>query len=516
MSKILDYNEYYHPLFVDTWLTKTYLFFYFYSVLIAIILLIANSFYKSLDSQTISYIKENIYNWWKSNKIIENVVFYSSHYLNNMKVSPNLFNQQVLLFELLIVAVLLKLLVSSQVGSIVSPLLFGLLINFYKSLSFVVINFYSIILPTILIVLASSIVLFKNPVYSLLSLTTVFLVMGGLLIGHAVEFFSIIFLIVYVGAISILFLFVIMMFNLKKLADAVVPNYLYTVRIVGILFISKFFSTVTTSIYFWLMESTKNSRAAEFLNDYTIAMNWYADDVIFDGAEDFTRFNDVKYLQDALSINEFFYNSFGVKFILIAFVLLTAMIGALTMCVSFHVYISNSLNNFKFSNLINKNLLAAVFFVPSTEVSFFDYFKDYAVDCTFSLFNSYEIAYVNLAILGFLALCICSLLIFLAYILSLTTINDMEQLSEYECGFEPFDSATRHPFDVHFYIIGILFLIFDVELAVIFPWVLDLYSINWYGFWIMMYFLIILTVGFFYEWYQGALSWPNFTLRSRQ
>jgi NADH-quinone oxidoreductase subunit A len=63
-----------------------------------------------------------------------------------------------------------------------------------------------------------------------------------------------------------------------------------------------------------------------------------------------------------------------------------------------------------------------------------------------------------------------SLLLFsVAYFLSLSTIKDSEKLSQYECGFEPFDEATRHPFDVHFYVVGILFLIFDVEIALLFP-----------------------------------------------
>jgi NADH-quinone oxidoreductase subunit A len=57
----------------------------------------------------------------------------------------------------------------------------------------------------------------------------------------------------------------------------------------------------------------------------------------------------------------------------------------------------------------------------------------------------------------------------IAYCLSLSNIRDREKLSEYECGFEPFDNATRHPFDVHFYVVGILFLIFDVEIALLFP-----------------------------------------------
>ena len=70
----------------------------------------------------------------------------------------------------------------------------------------------------------------------------------------------------------------------------------------------------------------------------------------------------------------------------------------------------------------------------------------------------------------FILILVISLVLFvIAYYLSLSTIKDSEKLSQYECGFEPFDEATRHPFDVHFYIVGILFLIFDVEIALLFP-----------------------------------------------
>jgi NADH-quinone oxidoreductase subunit A len=70
---------------------------------------------------------------------------------------------------------------------------------------------------------------------------------------------------------------------------------------------------------------------------------------------------------------------------------------------------------------------------------------------------------------GIISFLLCSVLGLLAYIFSLNSVKDVEKLSEYECGFEPFDSATRLPFDVHFYVVGILFLIFDVEVAVLFP-----------------------------------------------
>ena len=110
----------------------------------------------------------------------------------------------------------------------------------------------------------------------------------------------------------------------------------------------------------------------------------------------------------------------------------------------------------------------------------------------------------------FMIILVISLLLFgVAYFLSLSTVKDSEKLSQYECGFEPFDEATRHPFDVHFYIVGILFLIFDVEIALLFPWVLGLKVLNWFGFFTMLIFLVILTIGFFYEWHRGALMWPH-------
>ena len=110
----------------------------------------------------------------------------------------------------------------------------------------------------------------------------------------------------------------------------------------------------------------------------------------------------------------------------------------------------------------------------------------------------------------YIIILVISLLLFgIAYFLSLSTIKDSEKLSQYECGFEPFDEATRHPFDVHFYIVGILFLIFDVEIALLFPWVLGLKFLNWFGFFTMLVFLAILTIGFFYEWHRGALIWPH-------
>lgn len=83
---------------------------------------------------------------------------------------------------------------------------------------------------------------------------------------------------------------------------------------------------------------------------------------------------------------------------------------------------------------------------------------------------------------------------------------DTEKLSPYECGFEPFGDA-RGEFDVRFYLVAILFIIFDLEVAFLFPWAVSLGTIGVFGFWSMMLFLGILTIGFIYEWKKGALEW---------
>ena len=83
---------------------------------------------------------------------------------------------------------------------------------------------------------------------------------------------------------------------------------------------------------------------------------------------------------------------------------------------------------------------------------------------------------------------------------------DNEKLSAYECGFEAF-SDSRMEFDVRFYLVAILFIIFDLEIAFLFPWAVTLSNTGLFGFWSMMVFLSVLTVGFIYEWKKGALDW---------
>ncbi len=83
---------------------------------------------------------------------------------------------------------------------------------------------------------------------------------------------------------------------------------------------------------------------------------------------------------------------------------------------------------------------------------------------------------------------------------------DSAKLSPYECGFEAFEDS-RMTFDVRYYLVAILFILFDLEIAFLFPWAVVLDHLGWFGFWSMMVFLGILVIGFIYEWKKGALEW---------
>ena len=113
--------------------------------------------------------------------------------------------------------------------------------------------------------------------------------------------------------------------------------------------------------------------------------------------------------------------------------------------------------------------------------------------------------YFSIVIFFVIALGLSCIFIILNYMLSPKN-PDPEKLSAYECGFEPFNDS-RIEFDVRFYLVAILFIIFDLEIAFLFPWAISLGNIGFLGFISMMIFLFILTVGFVYEWKKGALDW---------
>ena len=121
------------------------------------------------------------------------------------------------------------------------------------------------------------------------------------------------------------------------------------------------------------------------------------------------------------------------------------------------------------------------------------------------MFNEFLNNYLSIILFLLIALGLSFGFILLNFVLSPKN-PDPEKLSAYECGFEPFNDS-RMEFDVRFYLVAILFIIFDLEIAFLFPWAISLGKIGLFGFVSMMIFLFILTVGFIYEWKKGALDW---------
>jgi len=121
------------------------------------------------------------------------------------------------------------------------------------------------------------------------------------------------------------------------------------------------------------------------------------------------------------------------------------------------------------------------------------------------MINNFLSDYLSIFIFIIIALSLSVGFIVLNFLFS-PSKPDPEKLSAYECGFDPF-TDSRIEFDVRFYLVAILFIIFDLEIAFLFPWAISLGSIGALGFWSMMIFLFILSVGFVYEWKIGALDW---------
>lgn len=115
------------------------------------------------------------------------------------------------------------------------------------------------------------------------------------------------------------------------------------------------------------------------------------------------------------------------------------------------------------------------------------------------------IEYFYILVLLLLSFVISFIVFLLSFILA-SQSYDSEKLSAYECGFQPFEDA-RNKFDIRFYLVAILFIIFDLEVSYLFPWSIYLNGLSFRGFWWMFIFLLLLTVGFIYEWMKGALNW---------
>ncbi|WPX96926.1 NADH-quinone oxidoreductase subunit A [Candidatus Bandiella euplotis] len=113
--------------------------------------------------------------------------------------------------------------------------------------------------------------------------------------------------------------------------------------------------------------------------------------------------------------------------------------------------------------------------------------------------------YLAVSVFIVLSLVLALLLVLLPFLVN-NLKPDREKLSTYECGFENFGN-TKGNFDVRFYLVSILFIIFDLEIAFMFPWAIKLRDISVFGFWSMIVFIITLGIGFIYEWKKGALEW---------
>ena len=119
--------------------------------------------------------------------------------------------------------------------------------------------------------------------------------------------------------------------------------------------------------------------------------------------------------------------------------------------------------------------------------------------------NALLLDYLPLVIFIAVALAIGLVLLIVPFVVAYQQ-PDPEKMSAYECGFNAFDDS-RMKFDVRFYLVAILFIIFDLEVAFLFPWAVTFRELGPYGFWSMMVFLGVLTIGFIYEWKKGALEW---------
>jgi NADH-quinone oxidoreductase subunit A len=120
------------------------------------------------------------------------------------------------------------------------------------------------------------------------------------------------------------------------------------------------------------------------------------------------------------------------------------------------------------------------------------------------MYEFFLIDYFFLTVFFILAVIISSVLMIISFLLA-NQSGGVEKLSPYECGFEPFEDARTH-FDVKFYLIALLFLLFDIEVLFLFPWSVSLSCIGFFGFWLMMEFLFELTIGYVYVWKIGVLD----------
>ena len=135
-------------------------------------------------------------------------------------------------------------------------------------------------------------------------------------------------------------------------------------------------------------------------------------------------------------------------------------------------------------------------------MNIFDYDSSHFLQTNESLFKT---EYSSVLLFLLIAIVLSVIIVFFSYALAVQN-PESEKLSTYECGFEPYEDA-RHKFDVRFYLVAILFIVFDIETMYLLPWCISVSQLNLLGFWSMIDFIIELGIGFVYVWYLGALDW---------
>ena len=131
--------------------------------------------------------------------------------------------------------------------------------------------------------------------------------------------------------------------------------------------------------------------------------------------------------------------------------------------------------------------------------------KDYATLFSINKFSIHKCLLFTFFFF-FLIICVIFILLFCGSFFIMRRSMDLEKMSAYECGFDPFEESLGR-FDIKFYLVAILFLVFDLEIVFLFPWSIMLYKLSLFSFWVVFYFLIVLLIGFIYEWRKGALDW---------
>jgi NADH-quinone oxidoreductase subunit A len=157
--------------------------------------------------------------------------------------------------------------------------------------------------------------------------------------------------------------------------------------------------------------------------------------------------------------------------------------------------------------IVKNTLLYLAFFQPMPTCFPVTFFNSHS-----QIFPFYTLLeYSKLCLFFFIAFLLCYLLALVSNFLTAEQLLNIQESGPYECGYDAYDEANRVPFDVHFYVVGILFLIFDVEVALIFPWIFTASAASFTLFTTLILFISILFAGFVYEWRANALSWPVVT-----